>query len=80
MQTNTSRHPTSDACPRCTTNTLDHVHCAHPGCEFHIQTCSDCDSSAAVNAFMADHTTKCDRMPLAARVTQLLAQRAVFAR
>lgn len=60
---NISEHATSDVCPRCERNTLDHVHCGNTGCTFCITVCSACDKRQAVEAFMQDHLKDCYPRP-----------------
>jgi len=54
-----TRHQTNQTCPICTENQVDHVHCAHPQCEFVVTTCPKCDKRQVVDDFVKDHEDDC---------------------
>ena len=56
-----TKHVISQLCPICLETYLQHVHCSHSGCTFHVTTCPTCDREQVVRAFVQDHMDDCEQ-------------------
>ena len=68
-----TKHAINQLCPICLETTLQHVHCGHVSCKFHVTTCPKCDREQAVRAFVLDHERDCDQAATAPFLRQHVA-------
>lgn len=54
-----TKNETTQVCPICSEATVRRVPCSYASCSFAVTTCSNCDRSQAVAAFLADHEKDC---------------------